>query len=107
MSERSPRSAVPALAASAGLLLSALLAVFQPGCLELRDSDEAATGEARCASCHGDPDRPGDFLARSSPPIDLLGARDIAYPGVGAHAIHLNDSQTHIAIACSECHVVP
>jgi predicted CxxxxCH...CXXCH cytochrome family protein len=107
MSEPSPRSVLPALAASAGLLLSALSAVLQPGCLERRDSEENATGEARCASCHGDPDRPGDFLARAAPPIDLLGARDTSYPGVGAHAIHLSGSETHAAIACRECHVVP
>jgi predicted CxxxxCH...CXXCH cytochrome family protein len=29
------------------------------------------------------------------------------FVGVGAHETHLNDSETHRAVACSECHLVP
>jgi predicted CxxxxCH...CXXCH cytochrome family protein len=35
------------------------------------------------------------------------GSTEAAYPGVGAHAIHLQESATHGAVACQECHVVP
>ncbi|HET7538587.1 MAG TPA: CxxxxCH/CxxCH domain-containing protein, partial [Polyangiaceae bacterium] len=30
-----------------------------------------------------------------------------SYPGVGAHDNHLNQTSTHAAVACSECHHVP
>ena len=79
-----------------------------PGCLERRDNDDSRLSEAsRCALCHGDPDRAGDYLARSAPPRDLRGATDPSSPGVGAHWIHLQASATHDAIACNECHVIP
>ncbi len=58
------------------------------------------TGTA-CNSCHGiDPKTGG-------PPPDLEGNTDSQYPGVGAHANHLQASATHSPVACSECHVVP
>lgn len=100
-------SSARAGAAAAVLLLSALLGVLQPGCLERRDPEPPSAEATRCATCHGDPTRSGNFLQRAAPPIDLLGAKDPSYPGVGAHSIHLNASETHEAIACSECHVVP
>lgn len=83
--------------------------VLLVGCLELRGEDSASGGEyeTRCATCHGDPDREGDSLLRAAPPIDLNRNTDRSYPGVGAHQIHLVASETHPAIACSECHVVP
>lgn len=88
-------------------LSCASLAAFLPaGCLEQRTLPEPEEA-ARCATCHGDPARPGDFLLRAAPPHDLLGSTDVSYPGVGAHQIHLNRSQTHTAIACDECHVIP
>ena len=87
------------------ILLATLLAIVQPSCLEPRTSERST--EARCATCHGDPSRAGDFLARAAPPADLLGATRSSYPGVGAHSIHLTASETHAPIACSECHVVP
>jgi predicted CxxxxCH...CXXCH cytochrome family protein len=77
------------------------------GCFEQRTDPTQATDVGRCATCHGDPTRAGDVLARSAPPRDLAGGTDPSYPGVGAHSIHLNASGTHAAIACSECHVVP
>ncbi len=82
------------------------LAALLPSCLESRERPEPAR-EERCTGCHGDPARPGDFLARSAPPADLSGATDPSYPGVGAHSIHLEGSATHPAFACTECHVVP
>ena len=90
---------IVAILACAGGMLS--------GCLERRQEAPRETAEARCTSCHGDAARAGDFVQRSAPPYDLLGQSDSGYPGVGAHAIHLNPGATHAAFACSECHVVP
>lgn len=79
-----------------------------PGCLERRDNDDSRTSEAeRCALCHGDPKRPGDYLTRAVPPRDLRGATEVSSPGVGAHWVHLQASATHDAIACNQCHLVP
>jgi len=88
-------------------LCSGAVAGMTPGCLERRETP-ADNGElARCASCHGDPGRDGDYLSRSAPPGDLWSSQEPSYPGVGAHQIHLNASNTHLALACSECHRVP
>ena len=87
--------------------MAALLGSLAPSCLERRD-DENATGDAqRCASCHGDPTRDGDFLARSAPPNDLAGDTNTAFPGVGAHQFHMQGSSTHGPVPCGECHAVP
>ena len=83
--------------------LSALLLA----CSQRRPETTSSTGEERCATCHGDPNRPGNFLERAAPPRDLSAANDPSHPGVGAHQIHLQASSTHAAIACGECHVVP
>lgn len=92
------------------LVLGLVLAVVvgsTPGCLERREAP-AEDGElTRCATCHGDPARDGDALARSAPPGDLWNSQEPSYPGVGAHQIHLSASDTHTAFACTECHVVP
>ncbi len=77
------------------------------GCLQTRNDTSQTAEVARCATCHGDPSRSGDYLARSAPPTDLAGGTDPSDPGVGAHSIHLSASSTHAAFACSECHVVP
>jgi predicted CxxxxCH...CXXCH cytochrome family protein len=94
-----------------GSLVSALVAAvccaLGPSCLERRDESPDHSSETRCATCHGDPARSGDYLRRAAPPRDLSGASTSAYPGVGAHALHLDASGTHGAIACSECHIVP
>lgn len=91
--------------------LSALLALVSftlgPSCLERRDETGFDSNSTRCAVCHGEASRAGDYLRRSAPPRDLSGASTSAYPGVGAHSIHLDASSSHGAIACSECHVVP
>lgn len=97
---------------SLGLALAAaaLTALGAPSCLQRRDDASSADADAeaaRCASCHGDPQRSGDYLARAAPPRDLHGSSDSLFPGVGAHALHLNASSTHAAVACQECHVVP
>jgi predicted CxxxxCH...CXXCH cytochrome family protein len=89
---------------SVGAVVAALLV---PGCLERRDEPPSDPEVTRCTSCHGDPSRSGDYLARAAPPYDLLRATDPSYPGVGAHQIHLNAGSTHGAVACDECHVVP
>lgn len=78
-----------------------------PSCLEPRQSQPQDAQQQRCASCHGDAHRDGDFLARSAPPFDLLGRSATRDPGVGAHAVHLTATATHAAVPCQECHVVP
>lgn len=88
------------------LTTAATLAVA-PSCLEQRNDESKAGNEGRCASCHGDPEGAGDFLQRSAPPRDLAGDVDPSYPGVGAHAIHVYATETHAAVACNECHLVP
>lgn len=91
---------------ASGALLAAVSSALAASCLERR-APPADDSQAACASCHGEPTRAGDSLLRSAPPRDLLGASKPSYPGVGAHAIHLYASETHGAVACSECHVVP
>jgi predicted CxxxxCH...CXXCH cytochrome family protein len=86
--------------------LAAALIALSPGCLEVRPGAADDRDDA-CASCHGDPNREGTALRRSAPPRDLLGASDPSYPGVGAHTIHLDGSETHGPVACAECHIVP
>jgi hypothetical protein len=101
MNEQHRRSlAIYALAATASLLVAS-------SCLERRDERVTDAEVTRCTACHGDATRSGDFLLRSAPPRDLRGASDPSYPGVGAHARHLYSSDTHAAIDCNECHVVP
>ena len=96
-------------AVSLGLIVTtaALAALAPPGCLKLRDQEHTDADVARCTSCHGDAQRDGDALGRSAPPFDLSQQTTPGNPGVGAHSIHLNASDTHAAIACAECHVVP
>lgn len=87
-----------------GLLL---VSVFASGCLSVREQAYEEDETQRCAKCHGDPDREGDFLLKSAPPGDLARSTDASYPGVGAHMVHLLPSETHGAIECTECHEVP
>ncbi len=101
------RSRVAAWSLWASVLGAAAMGTLAPSCLERRDEPDASDADRRCASCHGDPAREGDYLVRAAPPRDLLGASDPHYPGVGAHQIHLSAGRTHGAVACSECHVVP
>jgi len=76
------------------------------GCLDPRDPP-ARVHESGCTTCHGSPSRAGDALSRSAPPFDMSGRTDPFSRGVGAHVIHLNDSLTHAAVRCEECHLVP
>jgi predicted CxxxxCH...CXXCH cytochrome family protein len=85
-----------------------VLGLSAAACLQSRNDDSTRLAEvARCATCHGDATRAGDYLLRAAPPTDLAGGTDPSFPGVGAHSIHLDASSTHSAFACSECHVVP
>ena len=87
--------------------LSIVFGLLPSACYERR-TDTTGSGElARCATCHGDPSRPGDYLQRAAPPRDLAGGTEPSFPGVGAHSRHLSSSGTHSAVACAECHVVP
>jgi hypothetical protein len=98
----------PFLAGFAGTALAlATPLALAPSCLDRRAERADESSETRCATCHGDPARPGEALLRAAPPRDLLGASGTAYPGVGAHAIHLYAGKTHGRVPCSECHRVP
>ena len=103
MAERRERPGASLLFA---ICVAAGASALAPGCLEPRN-DPPADDAAQCATCHGDPNRAGDKLLRAAPPADLLGSTDVSYPGVGAHQIHLQASETHGAVACDECHTVP
>jgi predicted CxxxxCH...CXXCH cytochrome family protein len=63
-----------------------------------------------CAACHGSGAAavaPGD--PASAPPLDAEGrqAGDPAAKGIGAHQAHVRGGTLGVAVACSECHVVP
>jgi len=81
------------------------LAVMGSGCWEAHEDLVPLGG--RCDTCHGSAARPGDEVLRSAPPSDLAGRTDPAVPSVGAHELHLTLGETHEAVLCSECHVVP
>ncbi|HEY6002371.1 MAG TPA: CxxxxCH/CxxCH domain-containing protein [Anaeromyxobacter sp.] len=85
----------PPRAASLVLAVSLILAA---GCGEPRRL--VGGGRARCTICHGSGDDP-------APPRSPLGESSTAEPGVGAHRLHLRDTAIRLALACSECHVVP
>jgi predicted CxxxxCH...CXXCH cytochrome family protein len=107
MGERAATRRGRALSVGLAAAIGAALIAPEPGCLERRDEAGVPADEGRCASCHGDASRKGDFLQRAAPPRDLSGATEVGYPGVGAHAAHVQGSPSHAAVACSECHVVP
>lgn len=75
--------------------------------------DFAANVTSSCAGCHGDASSrsatvlPGD--PRSAPPTDAEGrtASDPAATSIGAHQNHVVAGVLGVAVACSECHVVP
>ncbi|MFO0592892.1 MAG: CxxxxCH/CxxCH domain-containing protein [Polyangiaceae bacterium] len=56
-----------------------------------------------CVWCHGDESN----YAPSAPPKDLGGHTDTSFSGVGAHQSHLQASDWHLAVKCTECHEVP
>ncbi|MET0794568.1 MAG: CxxxxCH/CxxCH domain-containing protein [Polyangiaceae bacterium] len=89
--------------------LALLLAfgVSSSACYDRRNEATPSGDVGRCAACHGDAKRAGDYLQRAAPPRDLSGGTEASFPGVGAHSIHLRASESHAAIACTECHVVP
>ncbi len=89
-----------------GATVAAALLALAPSCLE-RQTDDRKANLGRCASCHGDANRSGDYLQRAAPPKDLLGDSSPSYPGVGAHSNHVYASETHAPVLCNECHVVP
>jgi predicted CxxxxCH...CXXCH cytochrome family protein len=76
-------------------------------CVTRRHESEQEARPNGCATCHGDPSRPGDALVQAAPPRDVSGGTEPGYPGVGAHLLHLERGKTHGAVACTECHVVP
>ncbi len=87
--------------------VAATCSAFATSCLELRDEHDAAPSVNECARCHGDAIRQTNDLLQAAPPSDVKGNTDVRYPGVGAHAIHLQASDSHPAFECEECHVVP
>ncbi len=87
-----------ALVISSALLVTA-------GCFVPRDT--AVNDQNACTRCHGDSRRDADSTAKAAPPFDVNGNTGTEYPGVGAHQRHLLASDSHGAIACTECHHVP
>jgi len=55
---------------------------------------------ADCSACHGNDDN-------AAPPVDTQGRSDPAEITVGAHQAHLQDSDWHRPVECSNCHIVP
>lgn len=62
--------------------------------------DTAVDGQQGCDECHGG----GGY---ANPPPDLEGNTTPDYPGVGAHAAHVGESDWHRQLYCAQCHVVP
>lgn len=85
------------------LLLAA--AVAAAGCFVPREAPPQ--DDQACTRCHGDSSRAGDATLKAAPPTDTKGNTDVSFPGVGAHARHLEATDTHAAVACAECHLVP
>jgi predicted CxxxxCH...CXXCH cytochrome family protein len=75
------------------------------GCLELRQGEKQP--QDPCTSCHGNASRPGSELEQAAPPIDVDGNTEVSAPGVGAHGLHLVATDTHTAVPCQTCHLVP
>lgn len=84
----------PALAA----LAAVAAALAASGCADPRPA--ADEGVPVCTRCHGSGDDP-------APPVSLRGATSTEARGVGAHRLHLRDTEIRLALACAECHVVP
>lgn len=55
-----------------------------------------------CTSCHGD-----RTSGSPAPPVDTRGNTATTEVGVGAHEAHLQDGPVRVAVACTDCHVVP
>lgn len=62
--------------------------------------DTQPANEETCWSCHGSIDQP-------APPTDLEGNTDYTSPGVGAHQAHVQPSDWHQQLNCTQCHVLP
>ncbi len=63
-----------------------------------------------CTSCHGDAGRAATATnpqLPAAPPVDTHGNTGSASAGVGAHQAHLTDGALRVALACTDCHVVP
>jgi len=68
--------------------------------------DKCHTGGAgwrnNCTFCHG-----GKDDQTGAPPYGARGETDSTNKKVGAHGKHVNESESHSAIACEACHVKP
>ena len=62
--------------------------------------DTQIEGEEACWNCHGSPNQP-------APPTDLAGNTDYTYAGVGAHQAHVQPSDWHQQLYCTQCHILP
>jgi len=60
-----------------------------------------------CTSCHGN-SKITTYPLDAAPPVDTSGNTATTSPGVGAHQVHLvNTDLRSSPIQCTECHVVP
>lgn len=81
-----------------------LVALVLTGCFIPREP--GGRDDDTCTRCHGEATRPGDAMRRSAPPSDRFGNTSPVFPGVGAHALHL-DTTLAAPVTCASCHVVP
>jgi len=78
------------------LLVSTLIPILSA----CSDESPVKCTEANCSRCHGSDGDP-------APPPDTAGRQGTDSITVGAHASHLEPSDWHAPISCTECHVVP
>jgi predicted CxxxxCH...CXXCH cytochrome family protein len=65
-------------------------------------------GPMACNNCHGDFAGGMTEMYLWAPPASLRGEISTSIPAVGAHRIHLTDSDSSFAaVSCDECHLVP
>lgn len=68
---------------------------------ELHDNGTVNVSGLACTTCHG------GTAGNAAPPVDTIGNSDTTISTVGAHQSHLQTSDWHRQVQCSDCHVVP
>ena len=92
-------AAVSARALGLVTLVGAAALALGPSCLERRADRADEADAARCATCHGDPTRKGDYLRRAAPPRDLLAChgRRVSRSGRACHSSQRQQRRTWLA----------
>lgn len=81
-------------------------------CTSCHGNDYEGGAAPACASCHSDWRSDCSFCHGSSsttvePPGGIYDEMELTTLAVGRHAEHLSSGDSHLAFACSTCHVVP